>query len=110
MVRSRSRRDEARRGNTGVAIETLKEVGRRITTIPTDFNAHKTVVKLLEKRREMVETGEGVDWGMGEHLAFGTLIKEGFPVRLSGQDCERGTFSQRHSVLSTRTASAATRR
>ena len=91
--------DEARRGNTGVAIETLKEVGRRITTIPTDFNAHKTVVKLLEKRREMVETGEGVDWGMGEHLAFGTLIKEGFPVRLSGQDCERGTFSQRHSVL-----------
>ena len=91
--------DEARRGNTGVEIETLKEVGRRITTIPTDFNAHKTVVRLLERRREMVESGEGLDWAMAEHLAFGTLLKERFPVRLSGQDCERGTFSQRHSVL-----------
>ncbi len=91
--------DEARRGNTGVEIETLKEIGRRITTLPTDLNAHKTVAKLLEKRREMVETGEGIDWGMAEHLAFGALVKEQFPVRLSGQDCERGTFSQRHSVV-----------
>ena len=91
--------DEARRGNTGVEIETLKEVGRRITTLPTDLNAHKTVAKLLEKRREMVETGEGIDWGMAEHLAFGTLVREQFPVRLSGQDCERGTFSQRHAVV-----------
>lgn len=91
--------DEARRGNTGVEIEALKEIGRRITTIPTDFNAHKTVMRLLERRREMVETGEGIDWAMGEHLAFGTLVSEKFPVRLSGQDCERGTFSQRHSVL-----------
>ncbi len=91
--------DEARRGDTGVAIDALKEVGRRITTLPTDLNAHKTVAKLLEKRREMVETGEGIDWGMAEHMAFGTLVKEQFPVRLSGQDCERGTFSQRHSVV-----------
>ncbi|MEQ1711143.1 MAG: 2-oxoglutarate dehydrogenase E1 component [Hyphomicrobium sp.] len=91
--------DEARRGNTGVEIETLKEIGRRITTLPTDLNAHKTVAKLLERRREMVETGEGIDWGMAEHLAFGSLVKEQFPVRLSGQDCERGTFSQRHSVV-----------
>src|SRR5512134_2259213 len=91
--------DEARRGDTGVAIETLKDVGRRITTIPTDFNAHKTVARLLERRREMVESGEGLDWAMAEHLAFATLLKEGFPVRLSGQDCERGTFSQRHAVL-----------
>ncbi len=91
--------DEARRGNTGVEIDLLKEVGRRITTLPTDLNAHKTVAKLLEKRREMIETGEGVDWGMAEHLAFGTLVKEQFPVRLSGQDCERGTFSHRHSVV-----------
>jgi len=91
--------DEARRGDTGVDIEVLKEVGRRITTIPTDFNAHKTIQRLLQRRREMVETGEGLDWGMAEHLAFGTLCKEGFPVRLSGQDSERGTFSQRHSVL-----------
>jgi 2-oxoglutarate dehydrogenase E1 component len=91
--------DEARRGNTGVAIDTLKEVGRRITAIPQDFNAHKTIQRLLQRRREMVETGTGIDWSMGEHLAFATLLNEGFPVRLSGQDSERGTFSQRHSVL-----------
>src|SRR5216110_2013592 len=91
--------DEARRGNTGVAIDTLKEVGRRITAIPQDFNAHKTIQRLLQRRREMVETCAGIDWSMGEHLAFATLLNEGFPVRLSGQDSERGTFSQRHSVL-----------
>ena len=80
-------------------IETLKEIGRRITAIPQDFHAHKTVQRLLQRRREMVETGTGIDWSMAEALAFGTLLKEGFPVRLSGQDSERGTFSQRHSVL-----------
>ncbi|MGB3719097.1 MAG: 2-oxoglutarate dehydrogenase E1 component [Proteobacteria bacterium] len=87
------------RGNTGVDLEFLKDVGRRITTIPADFNAHKTVRRLIERRREMIETGEGIDWAMAEHLAFGTLVAEGFPVRLSGQDVERGTFSQRHAVL-----------
>jgi 2-oxoglutarate dehydrogenase E1 component len=91
--------DEARRGNTGVAIETLKDVGSRITAIPQDFNAHKTIQRLLQRRREMVETGTGIDWAMAEQLAFATLLNEGFPVRLSGQDSERGTFSQRHSVL-----------
>jgi 2-oxoglutarate dehydrogenase E1 component len=90
---------DERRGNTGVPMEMLREVGKRITTLPPDFNAHKTVAKLLERRREMIIKGEGIDWAMAEHLAFGTLISEGFPVRLSGQDCERGTFSQRHSVL-----------
>jgi 2-oxoglutarate dehydrogenase E1 component len=91
--------DEARRCETGVAIETLKEVGRRITSIPQDFNAHKTIQRLLQRRREMVESGTGLDWSMAEHLSFATLLNEGFPVRLSGQDSERGTFSQRHSVL-----------
>jgi 2-oxoglutarate dehydrogenase E1 component len=91
--------DEARRGNTGVAADVLKEVGRRLTTIPHDFNAHKTIGRLLERRREMIESGEGIDWAMAEHLAFGTLVRERYPVRLSGQDVERGTFSQRHSVL-----------
>jgi len=90
---------DERRGTTGVPIDTLKEVGRRITTIPQDFNAHRTIQRLLQRRREMVETGAGIDWAMAEHLAFGTLLKEGFPVRLSGQDTERGTFSQRHAVL-----------
>jgi 2-oxoglutarate dehydrogenase E1 component len=91
--------DEARRGQTGVAIDTLKDVGRRITAIPQDFRAHKTIQRLLQRRREMIESGSGIDWSMAEQLAFGTLLNEGFPVRLSGQDSERGTFSQRHSVL-----------
>ena len=91
--------DDARRGDTGVAIDVLKDVGRRITAVPQDFNSHKTIQRLLERRREMVESGTGIDWGMAEHLALGTLLKEGFPVRLSGQDTERGTFSHRHSVL-----------
>ena len=91
--------DEARRGDTGVPLDILKEVGRRLTSIPQDFNAHKTIGRLLERRREMIETGEGLDWAMAEHLAFGTLLRDKFPVRLSGQDSERGTFSQRHSVL-----------
>ncbi len=91
--------DEARRGNTGVEIDKLREVGRRITTLPVDFNAHKTVQRLIERRRQMVDSGEGIDWAMGESLAFGTLLAERFPIRLSGQDVERGTFSQRHSVL-----------
>jgi 2-oxoglutarate dehydrogenase E1 component len=91
--------DDARRGVTGVGIERLKIIGRRITSIPPDFNAHKAVRRLLERRREMVDSGQGIDWSMAEALAFGSLLSEGFPVRLSGQDSERGTFSQRHSVL-----------
>ncbi len=91
--------DEARRGDTGVPLDILKEVGRRITAVPQDFNAHKTIVRLLDRRRDMIETGDGIDWSMAEHLAFGTLLRDKFPVRLSGQDSERGTFSQRHSVL-----------
>jgi 2-oxoglutarate dehydrogenase E1 component len=90
---------EERRGSTGVAIDTLKEVGRRITTVPQDLKAHRTIARLLQRRRQMVETGTGVDWAMAEHLAFGTLLREGYTVRLSGQDSERGTFSQRHAVL-----------
>jgi 2-oxoglutarate dehydrogenase E1 component len=91
--------DDERRGTTGVSIETLTEIGRRLTTIPHDFNPHRTIERLLQRRREMVESGSGIDWAMAEHLAFATLLKEGYPVRLSGQDSERGTFSQRHSVL-----------
>ncbi|MFY0615640.1 MAG: 2-oxoglutarate dehydrogenase E1 component, partial [Hyphomicrobiaceae bacterium] len=91
--------DEARRGNTGVEIEQLREVGRDITTLPTDFNAHRTVKRLIDRRRQMVDDGVGIDWAMAESLAIGTLLREGFPVRFSGQDVERGTFSQRHAVL-----------
>ena len=55
----------------------IEDIGRRITTIPSDFNAHKTILKLLEKRREMIETGQGIDWAMAEHLSFGTLLTSG---------------------------------
>ena len=91
--------DDERRGVTGVDIDRLKTIGRRITSIPPDFHAHKAVRRLLDRRREMIDSGEGIDWSMAEHLAFGSLLTEGYPVRLSGQDSERGTFSQRHSVL-----------
>jgi 2-oxoglutarate dehydrogenase E1 component len=88
-----------RRGDTAVSIDILKNVGRKLTDLPKGFTAHKTIERVIANRRKMIEDGEGIDWSMGEALAFGTLLEEGFPVRLSGQDVERGTFSQRHSVL-----------
>ena len=88
-----------RRGQTGVDIEILREVGATIATIPEGFNAHRTIKRIFDGRRKMIEDGVGIDWALAEALAFGTLVREGYPVRLSGQDCERGTFSQRHSVL-----------
>jgi 2-oxoglutarate dehydrogenase E1 component len=91
--------DEPRRGNTGVEIDALKEIGRKITALPKDFHAHRTIQRFLDNRRKTIESGEGIDWATAEALAFCTLLEEGHPVRLSGQDCERGTFSQRHSVL-----------
>ena len=91
--------DEARRGNTGVPRERLLDIGRAITAIPKHFNPHKQVLRLLDRRRAMIDGGEGIDWAFAEHLAFGSLLLEHFPVRLSGQDSERGTFSQRHAVL-----------
>jgi 2-oxoglutarate dehydrogenase E1 component len=91
--------EDDRRGRTGVDRARLAEIGRRITLVPEGFNVHRTIRRLLDNRRKMVETSEGIDWAMGEALAFATLVDEGYPVRLSGQDTERGTFSQRHSVL-----------
>ena len=88
-----------RRGHTGVSIETLKRIGTKLTEVPKGFTVHKTIDRMLVNRRRMIEEGRGLDWASGEALAFGTLLEEKFPVRLSGQDVERGTFSQRHSVL-----------
>ncbi|BDA47181.1 2-oxoglutarate dehydrogenase, mitochondrial [Coccomyxa sp. Obi] len=85
--------------NTGVPLDVLKEVGYAITKIPEDFTMHKGVKRVYEQRRQMIESGEGVDWGTAEALAFGTLLSEGNHVRLSGQDVERGTFSHRHAVV-----------
>ncbi len=92
-------KDEEGRGKTGVAAAKLKELGKKITTIPSGFNIHKTVARTIDARRKMAETGENLDWGMAEHMAFASLVEEGFPVRLSGQDSCRGTFTQRHSHL-----------
>jgi 2-oxoglutarate dehydrogenase E1 component len=92
-------RDGARRGKTAVSEEELKTVGLAIATPPEDFNINRKLTRILDQRKKMVETGEGFDWAMAEALAFGTLLYEGASVRLSGQDCGRGTFSQRHSVL-----------
>ncbi|MGL4445090.1 MAG: 2-oxoglutarate dehydrogenase E1 component [Alsobacter sp.] len=91
--------DDARRGQTGVETSVLRLIGERITATPEGFNIHKTIQRFLDNRRKAIETGEGIDWATGEALAFGSLVLEGHRVRLSGQDCERGTFSQRHSVL-----------
>ena len=79
--------------------EILKRVGEAMTTLPENFKPHRAVKKIFDQRRQMIETGEGIDWAVGEALAFATLIVEGNHVRLSGQDVERGTFSHRHSVI-----------
>ncbi|SHJ99438.1 2-oxoglutarate dehydrogenase E1 component [Aureimonas altamirensis DSM 21988] len=91
--------DEPRSGTTGLPVKTLKEIGKRLTEVPSDFQVHRTIQRFLDNRAKSIETGEGIDWATGEALAFGSLVAEGHPVRLSGQDSERGTFSQRHSVL-----------
>ena len=88
-----------RRGNTAVDIETLKEVGRKATGVQAGFALHKTLERVFARRRDTIETGQGIDWATAESLALGTLVKEGYTVRFSGQDVERGTFSQRHAVL-----------
>src|SRR6476619_2988844 len=91
--------DDPRRGNTGVAVESLRNMGHKLTTVPEGFHVHRTIQRFLDARGKAIETGEGIDWSTAEALAFGSLLLDGTPVRLSGQDSERGTFSQRHSVL-----------
>ena len=90
---------EARRGDTAVEIELLKEVGHALTTAPAGINLNSKIVRQLKNKAKMFETGAGLDWATGEALAFGSLLCESTPVRLSGEDVGRGTFSQRHAVL-----------
>src|SRR5215475_8054991 len=90
---------EDRRGETSLPIETLKEIGKALAGVPKDFTANRKIVRLLQSKQQMFESGEGIDWATAEALAFGSLLIEGHPVRLSGQDSGRGTFSQRHAVL-----------
>ena len=98
-LRTLTGEEEFRDDPTYASLDLLREVGRAISTPPKDFNVNRKILRLFDAKRKMLETGEGVDWAMGEALAYGTLLVEGIPVRLSGQDFGRGTFSHRHAVL-----------
>ncbi len=92
-------RDEYQRGQTAISDAVMDEVGAALTRVPPGFDLHKTIGRQLEAKAEMFRSGKGFDWATAEALAFGSLLVEGFPVRLSGQDSTRGTFSQRHSAF-----------
>ncbi len=91
--------DERTEDTTELSTEQLHQVGRALYTPPGNFDLNPKIARQLEAKRAMIETGEGIDWATGEALAFGGLLIEGSRVRLSGEDCQRGTFSQRHAVL-----------
>ena len=88
-----------KRGVSGVSKKEVTEIGKKITSIPNNFVLHKTLKKIFDNKKKMFTEDQPIDWSTAELLAFGTLLNEGFSVRLSGQDSGRGTFSQRHSVL-----------
>ncbi|MFT5158478.1 MAG: 2-oxoglutarate dehydrogenase E1 component [Paracoccaceae bacterium] len=90
---------EYQRGQTSVEGARLQEVGAALSKVPADYKVHKTITRLLEAKRKMLDSGVGIDWATAEALAFGSLMLEGYPVRLSGQDSTRGTFSHRHSAI-----------
>jgi len=85
--------------DTRVPAAELQRLGDRLTGIPEDFRLHPSVARVIENRRQMAQGKIAVDWGMAESLAYGTLLANGFDVRISGQDCGRGTFAHRHAVL-----------
>ena len=97
--RYRPEKGKDKRGKSGVDLPKIQKISEKINTIPSTVNIHKTISKVLELRKQSVIKKKGIDWSSAESLAFGTLLEEGFPVRLVGQDSGRGTFSQRHSVL-----------
>jgi len=88
-----------KRGITGAPKKKLLEISEKINHVPIKLNLHKTIIKILNSRKESVIKEQDIDWSTAEALAFGSLLEEGYPVRLVGQDSGRGTFSQRHSVL-----------
>lgn len=92
--------------NTGVALSKLKTLGMKLCEYPKDFNINPKVARQLETKKDMITSGEGIDWATGEALAFATLLDEGFKVRMTGQDVKRGTFSHRHAVLFDQTSEA----
>ena len=92
-------KENYQRGSTSISTKAFEKIAVALTKTPKSFKLHKTVERLLIAKAGMLEKGEGLDWATSEALAFGSLLLEGFPVRLAGQDSARGTFSQRHSVL-----------
>ncbi|NDH59498.1 MAG: 2-oxoglutarate dehydrogenase subunit E1, partial [Proteobacteria bacterium] len=98
-VKSKPEKGKDKRGVSGFDEDNLKLISEKINSVPVEKNIHKTISKILNARKESVEKGAGIDWSSAEALAFGSLLVEGYPVRLVGQDSGRGTFSQRHSVL-----------
>ena len=92
-------KDDYQRGQTAISEDTFDKVGAALSKLPNDFPVHKTISRLLDNKNKMFSDGTGLDWATAEALAFGSLLTEGFPVRLSGQDATRGTFSQRHSGI-----------
>ena len=95
----RPEKGKDKRGITGVETNKLIEISEKINSAPSKLNLHKTIIKILNSRNETIKKGKNIDWSAAEALAFGSLLEEGYPVRLVGQDSGRGTFSQRHSVL-----------
>ncbi len=95
----KSKEKKYQRGKTAIAPETMAQVGKALSTAPDGFPLHKTVGRLLDAKATMFKDGKGFDWATAEAIAFGSLLTEGYKVRLSGQDSARGTFSQRHSAL-----------
>jgi 2-oxoglutarate dehydrogenase E1 component len=87
---------EDRRGDTAVPLQKLRDLGLAFTSLPEDLDVHKTIRRVIDNRHAAITSGENIDWATAEHLAFATLLDQGVPVRLSGQDSVRGTFVQRH--------------
>jgi 2-oxoglutarate dehydrogenase E1 component len=91
--------DEYEEGATAAPLQQLREVGAALARVPENFDLNPKIARQLDAKKQMIETGAGIDWSTGEALAFGTLLLDGHRVRLSGEDVQRGTFSQRHAVL-----------
>ena len=92
-------KDKIKEAISGYSTKKLLEISDKIHSFSPEINIHKTIVKIFEARKQSIKKGNGIDWSTAEALAFGSLLEEGYPVRLVGQDTGRGTFSQRHSVL-----------
>ncbi len=97
--RYQPKKGKDRRGQTGVELDKIFKISEKINKVDEKFNLHKTIQKILNNRQKCISDKKNIDWSNAESLAFATLLDEGYPVRLVGQDSGRGTFSQRHSVL-----------